>query len=462
MTSDASEAILGAVLERLNTTGAICHEETIGDYASFVNINNNQSYLGNAPSYSYVMLDTDFLLLPSLAHYFLSTPQGQNRSQQFLSQQATLQNGSYAQLLQKNVDHVLNYSTPFSSSQKCTDLAQIRDPNVGNWRDSNTGLGGGKYPFDVNTALIPGALRAIASLASAGVLPSNYTQNATQQAQVWEQYAAPCFEISISQQEAQSRLESYIPAANLSSSLLYGDGSLNTTAASNSSSNATSTTMTNSTMSSANKTLYALSLDANGAAVEIQNSDLGFTLLYANNVSESVLQAVVDALQPYPKGLLTNVGMVVANPAYSSNTSDVDVFANIMYHGTVVWSWQQALMAQGIVNQLGRCGLANETRVDYVETTEGNAQPAWCNTTLVQDLQNAQTMLWNSIAGAPDVLYTEVWSPIWSNSTNQFSIGDLGAISPSGTEGDAVQLWSYAFLAQLDPRNGNAVASGMV
>lgn len=456
MTSEASEAILGAVLERLNTTGAICHEETIGDYASFVNINNNQSYLGNAPSYSYVMLDTDFLLLPSLSHYFLSTPQGQNRSQTFLQQQATLQNGTYAQLLQKNVDHVLNYSTPFSQSQKCTDLAQIRDPNVGNWRDSNTGLGGGKYPFDVNTALIPGALRAIASLASAGVLPSNYSQNATQQAQIWEQYAAPCFQFSISQQEAQSRLESYVPAANLSTSLLYGAGSLNSTSG-NSSTNATS--MTNGTMS-ANKTLYALSLDANGTAVEIQHSDLGFTLLYANNVSASVLQAVVDALQPYPKGLLTNVGMVVANPAYSSNTSDVEVFADTMYHGTVVWSWQQALMAQGIVNQLGRCGLANETRVDYVEATDGNAQPAWCNTTLVQDLQSAQTMLWDSISGAPSVLYTEVWSPLWSNST--FSIGDLGAISPSGTEGDAVQLWSYAFLAQLDPRNGAAVASGMV
>ena len=49
---------------------------------------------------------------------------------------------------------------------------------------------------------------------------------------------------------------------------------------------------------------------------------------------------------------------------------------------------------------------------------------------------------------------------MWSNSSNNFTIGDLGAISPSGTEGDAIQLWSYGFLAQVDPRTGKAVAAG--
>jgi hypothetical protein len=36
LTPDAIEAALGAVIERANSTGALCHEETIGDYASFV------------------------------------------------------------------------------------------------------------------------------------------------------------------------------------------------------------------------------------------------------------------------------------------------------------------------------------------------------------------------------------------------------------------------------------------
>lgn len=32
LTSEAIEAALGAVIERANTTGALCHEETIGTY----------------------------------------------------------------------------------------------------------------------------------------------------------------------------------------------------------------------------------------------------------------------------------------------------------------------------------------------------------------------------------------------------------------------------------------------
>jgi hypothetical protein len=40
----AIEAVIGAVLERINRTdGSVCHEETIGDYATFLNLQNNIS-----------------------------------------------------------------------------------------------------------------------------------------------------------------------------------------------------------------------------------------------------------------------------------------------------------------------------------------------------------------------------------------------------------------------------------
>lgn len=58
---------------------------------------------------------------------------------------------------------------------------------------------------------------------------------------------------------------------------------------------------------------------------QVLNSDLGFVLLYANNVSASIIQATVEAMQPYPRGLLTNVGMVAANAAYDSNTTNIEV-----------------------------------------------------------------------------------------------------------------------------------------
>jgi len=116
-------------------------------------IQNNQSELGNTPEYNYVMVDTDFLLLPVLADYFLNYPQGQNRSTEFFARNSTLNQGTFEELLIKNVDHVLNLSMPFALNATQENLVQIRDPLVGNWRDSGTGLGYGIYPFDVNCKL---------------------------------------------------------------------------------------------------------------------------------------------------------------------------------------------------------------------------------------------------------------------------------------------------------------------
>lgn len=100
--------------------------------------------------YNYVMVDTDFLLLPVLAEYFLSYPQGQGRAGDFLARNSTLNSGTFEELLIKNVDHVLNLSMPFAMNATQENLVQIRDPLVGNWRDSGSGLGYGIYPFDVN------------------------------------------------------------------------------------------------------------------------------------------------------------------------------------------------------------------------------------------------------------------------------------------------------------------------
>lgn len=256
---------------------------------------------------------------------------------------------------------------------------------MGDWRDSGTGLGYGKYPFDVNgkssrftglttvltpsVALVPAALRAIASLAQAGILPSNYT-NVSSYASIWEQNAYTFFNVSISPSAAQASLQNYVQAANLSTTLLYGPGSLNGTNGTQTSANSSSSSSPGFGDSSqvigggaSNSTFFALSLKNDTTPVEVLNSDLGFVLLYGNNVSESIITATVEALQPYPRGLLTNVGMVVANAAYDSNTTDIETFNYQQYHGAVVWSWQQALMASGISKQLGLCGLSNSTQL---------------------------------------------------------------------------------------------------
>jgi hypothetical protein len=41
----------------------------------------------------------DLLLLPAISHYFLELPQGKNRAKAFLARNATLQKGTYRQIL---------------------------------------------------------------------------------------------------------------------------------------------------------------------------------------------------------------------------------------------------------------------------------------------------------------------------------------------------------------------------
>lgn len=63
-----------------------------------------------------------------------------------------------------------------------------KDQTVGQWRDSGSGLGGGRIPYDVNTALAPAALRSIASLSSNGFFLSHPDWNtvASKRATFWK------------------------------------------------------------------------------------------------------------------------------------------------------------------------------------------------------------------------------------------------------------------------------------
>lgn len=81
-------------------------------------------------------------------------------------------------------------------------------------------------------------------------------------------------------------------------------------------------------------------------------------------------------------------------------------------------------MAKGIAKQLALAGVSSPN----LDALPANAtKPAWANNaTLVSQLQQAQTRLWDSIAGSRSVLYTEVWSPVYDASRNTFTIGDLG------------------------------------
>src|SRR5690606_13384256 len=93
---------------------------------------------------------------------------------------------------------------------------------------------------------------------------------------------------------------------------------------------------------------YAVSLDAERGSVPVRHTDQGFVLLFTNP-SESYLQRISRSItRTFPAGLMSEVGVIVANAAYAGDTivrhPDLDqdilltsVFTNSHYHGSVVW-----------------------------------------------------------------------------------------------------------------------------
>lgn len=206
LSDGAIEAVISAVLERINRTdGSVCHEETIGDYATYLNLQLNIS--STAPQYDYKMIDTDFFLPVVMHEYFVRTAAGRNRKNAFFSTEATVDPANkgldYAALALTSAEKIMNISASFASEggQLRDNLIHLKEgQGVGQWRDSAYGIGGGRIPYDVNTALVPAALRAIAALSAEGFFPSHadWRDTASQYAQVWEDETLHFFEVHLS------------------------------------------------------------------------------------------------------------------------------------------------------------------------------------------------------------------------------------------------------------------------
>lgn len=415
----ATEAVIGAVLERLNRTdGSAAHEETIGDYSTWLNL--QQNITSTAPQYDYKMIDTDYYLPIALADYLVANPAGQSRAAAFLSRQATVNPANagltYRQLALLNAEKIMNTSAPFAApgNQTRANLIHLKEgQEVGQWRDSEFGIGGGRVPYDVNTALVPAALKAISLLASAGFFPEHggWNSAAAAYAKVWEDQTLSFFEVSVPAAEARDLVGSYV--ANNSLPFPSHSDAINSTV-----------------------TFYALALDGNNnqSQVRVMNTDDCFRLFLLNSTDDSQLssflsQAAEHVLAPFPVGLRTDVGLVVANPAYGGDPVYARNWTRADYHGTVVWSWQLAMMAKGLERQVARCG--SETL-------------AWCRDAgLRAKVVSAYNALWDTIEQNQANLSSEVWS--WTFEGGKFEVTPFGELST--TESDVVQLWSLTFLA---------------
>ncbi|KAG8154115.1 hypothetical protein [Burkholderia catarinensis] len=402
----AIEAGLSSVLSRLSADGKVAHEEGIGEFALIDNQKNGRPN-DPTPTYDYKMIDSDYLLAPIAAAWLIDDTRGQARAAAYLAQRGSdgQTNGSR---LVVNLLHVATTAQPFAQQPSVANLIHLRPGEiVGNWRDSTDGLGGGVYPYDVNAVLVPAALRAANAFLTRGLLDPylDAAQRATltstaSQAATWETQAPPLFQVSVPAAQAATDVSAYAPSAGVPAGAAPG----------------------------APLAFYALSLDQQGNPVPVMNSDGGFALLFGTPPDDQLQRIVTDVTRPFPAGLVTDAGMLIANPAYA-NPSLWPKFTSSAYHGTVIWSWQQAMWVAGLDRQLARQDLSTTTR-----------------TLLTQ----ARQTIWQVISNGRDMRTSEMWT--WSYVNGQYQTDAFGTRSADATEANAAQLWSTTYLAIRDPQ----------
>jgi hypothetical protein len=393
---DAIESAIASVLDRLAPNGEVAHEEDIGEFAVLRNAREGRGRIAT-PIYDYGMVDDDFLLLPLAARWLLDDQRGRARARAFLD--------AHGAGLTRNLQWVVARTAAFARDPRVANLVGLQDGrNTGNWRDSEQGLGQGRYAYDINAALVPAALDAAARFIDSRLLDEwlgaqqRRTAGAVRAAAgTWAERAPAFFAVDVPRARARTALLDYTKAAGV-------DGTAALRA-----------------LPRALK-FHALSLDGNGRPIPILHSDEGFRLLLTNP-SATGLERCIDAiLRPFPAGLMTDAGMLVANPMLAPRELQ-RAFTRYDYHGTVVWSWQQALFAAGLERQLARHDLPEATRAR---------------------LRAARTALRAVIANARGVRTSELWS--WSFDQGRYRIEPFGRPGTDVDESNAAQLWSTVFL----------------
>ena len=163
----AVEAGLGAVLARLAANGEVAHEEDIGEFAVLRNMREGRGRVAT-PIYDYAMVDDDFMLAPVASAWLLG--RGAPRAAAFLNGRDAA-GRTQGDRLVANFAWVVERTAAFAASPGVDRLVGLKgDRLTGQWRDSEEGLGRGRYAYDVNAVWVPAALDAIAAIDRAGLV----------------------------------------------------------------------------------------------------------------------------------------------------------------------------------------------------------------------------------------------------------------------------------------------------
>lgn len=394
------ELALSSVLRRLGPGGEVAHEEALGEWAVFErgarSPGGGEPEQGEQLHLDHNMVDDDFLLAPVAAHYLLDDPQGPARARAFLASR-TAAGESHEQLLRRNLELVMRLAEPFAAEPRWTNLIHLGPGRwAGNWRDSDQGLGGGRCPWDVNVVLVPAALAAASRLYESWRQPVPAAR-ALRLERAWSA-ARGRFQVQLSAELAARRIRRYAATQGLdpAPALASLQGPLR---------------------------YDALALDHQGRPLEVMHSDHGFELLFARPTPPQLERAARLLLRPFPAGLRSPVGLLVANPALAADTELQQRFSRDHYHGAVVWSWQQAMLAAGLAHQLRRRDLPPAT---------------------AELLGRAHQVVLGLIRQTRDLRTSELWS--WTVEQGAMTVVPFGQGAGHHDESNALQLWSTVYV----------------
>ncbi|MEU0505072.1 hypothetical protein [Nocardia sp. NPDC005998] len=401
----AVDAGLDSVLTRLSPDGRVAHEESVSEHA-ILQHRRQDGTASAAPIYDYAMIDETYLLAPVIAAYLLDDRAGSAQARDYFRADPRR-----ATDLVGNLRRVVATAGAFARDPRYANLIGLPPGQAaGQWRDSADGLAGGWYPYDVNCILVPAALEAAARLAGSGLLDPALgaadraaLAQAAADATIWRSTAARLFSVTMGTADAARAATAYATEVGV-----RPDDAL-------------------AALGSNPFSFNAIALDADGGPIPVVHSDEVFDLLFGAPAPEALAREIAIMAAPFPLGLTTGAGVLVANPVFA----DPDVrqrFTAHDYHGTVAWSWVQAAFAAGLNRQLARTDLPGAVRDQLIV---------------------ARKALWQTIDAVAPMRNSELWS--WIYRDGAYQPVAFGAETADVTESDAAQLWSTAYLAIAPP-----------
>ncbi|MHC9541844.1 MAG: hypothetical protein AB9903_20245 [Vulcanimicrobiota bacterium] len=467
-----------SVIDRIGDDGSVAHEEDIGTWAELRRIE-AFVYFGapfditNAekPLYDYKMVDDDFLFPLMQIGYLLDSRVSMQEKNEFLNR-VNARNERNIFTLMRNWNYVLAKAMPFHNAKlkankpggnpkmkakKQGDRAIVRSlirianrEMVGDWRDSEQGLGRGVYPGSVNVDLVSYSINAIRRMCGSGILNLNEIEqwaetahmdalkalmkagsgaqvsNKLEPAEKDWQDAGRLFRVVLSPLEVSKRLKAYFEGGLLDDEKKYF-------LAQEIEKGITFNDFLYKDIMPASLEkgicFYALSLKEDGKPVAIMNSDMAFRLFLGRPDEEDIQECLKVLSLPFPLGLKTDAGIVVANPAFSTDPADWKILNRKAYHGTVVWSWQMYMLELGLAAQIERADTDDSVR------------------NLIKPMKRAMADISTLRGSVGSLANSELWS--WQIKDGVMVPSAFGAEAGSEDESNALQLWSTIFPAVL-------------